>query len=459
MPTVALIGRPNVGKSTLFNRLAKKALALVDDTPGLTRDRKTVDIEVDGNTFTLVDTPGLEEGKDGSITQRMREQTEKAVIDADLILFIVDAQQGLTPMDRHYAKWLRKFEKQVVLVANKCDGKNYEAGLNESYQLGYDEPFAVSAAHNDNVAELKRHIAALLEDHFHDPADDNPPANDDMDGEEADDSWRNRPLHMAIVGRPNAGKSTLVNALLGEDRMLVGPEAGLTRDAVHLPFEYKGRAIRLVDTAGMRKRGKISDKLEHMSVNESLRTIRLAHIVVLVVDATQPLESQDLTIGQHVLEEGRGLVIAINKWDAVEEKSAQKEKIEDIIESSLAQAKAAPLVYLSALKGKGTDQLMKAVMELEEVWNKRISTAPLMRWLKGALSKNPPPMVNGRRLKVKYATQIKTRPPTFALWCNMPGELPGSYHRYLVNSMREYLKLPGVPLRFQLKKSENPYAD
>ena len=456
MPFVALIGRPNVGKSTLFNSMARKALALVDNTPGLTRDRKMVDITIDDKTITIIDTPGLEEGADGSITARMRQQTEAAVVQADLVLFIVDAQQGVTPMDRHYANWLRRFSKHVVLVANKCDGKNYESGLHESYQLGYGEPFGISASHNENVAHLKAHMADVLASHFTEaPVVEDIPPEDEID----EDDWRNKPLHMAIVGRPNAGKSTLVNALLGEERMLVGPEAGLTRDSVHLPFEYKGRAIRLVDTAGMRKRAKISDKLEHMSVGETLRTIRLAHVVVLVVDATQPLESQDLGIAQHVVAEGRALVVAINKWDKVDNKTEVKKAIEYIIESSLAQAKAAPLIMLSALRNKGTDKLMAEVMKLEEVWNTRISTSKLNNWLRGAVQQNPPPMDKGRRIKVKFATQIKTRPPTFALWSNIEGELPGSYQRYLSNSLRAHLKLPGVPLRFVLKKSDNPYAD
>jgi GTP-binding protein len=457
MPFVALIGRPNVGKSTLFNSMARKALALVDNTPGLTRDRKMVDITIDDKDITIIDTPGLEEGADGSITARMRKQTETAVTQADLILFIIDAQQGITPMDRHYANWLRRFSKPVVLVANKCDGKNYESGLHESYQLGYGEPFAISAAHNENVAHLKAHMVDVLSDHFADveEASDEPSEVDDAD----DDDWHNKPLHLAIVGRPNAGKSTLVNALLGEERMLVGPEAGLTRDAVHLPFEYNGRPIRLVDTAGMRRRAKINDKLEHMSVAETLRTIRLAHVVVLVVDATQPLESQDLGIAQHVVAEGRALVVAVNKWDKIDNKTEVKKEIEYIIESSLAQAKAAPLLMLSALRNKGTDKLMAEVLKLEEVWNTRISTSKLNTWLRGAVQQNPPPMDKGRRIKVKFATQIKTRPPTFALWSNVEGELPGSYQRYLSNSLRSHLKLPGVPLRFVLKKSDNPYAD
>lgn len=462
MPTVALIGRPNVGKSTLFNRLAKKALALVDDTPGLTRDRKTVEIEVDGKAFTLVDTPGLEEAVAGSITARMRQQTEIAVRDADVVLFIIDAQAGVTPMDKHYAQWLRKFSKTVVMVANKCDGKGYDAGLAEAYRLGFGEPFGISAAHNDNIGALKTYVMNKLEEQFDYVDDDD---TDDLSpealakGDDDELTWRDKPLHLAIVGRPNAGKSTLVNALLGEERMLVGPEAGLTRDSVHLALKYHERDIRLVDTAGMRRRAKVDNKLEHMSVQETLRTIRLAHIVVLVVDATQPLEKQDLGIAHHVVEEGRALVVAINKWDLIDDKTAVKKEIESLIESSLAQAKAAPLVMLSALRGKGLDALMKAVMTVEEVWNKRISTSKLNNWLRAAIAQNPPPMDKGRRIKVKFATQIKTRPPTFALWSNIEGELPPSYQRYLVNSMRTHLKLPGVPMRFMLKKSSNPYAD
>lgn len=457
-PNVALVGRPNVGKSTLFNRLARKALALVDDTPGLTRDRKMTDISVDGKTFTLVDTPGLEEAADGSITARMRAQTEMAVREADLVVFMIDAQAGVTPMDRHYATWLRQFSKPVVLVANKCDGRNYESGLTESYTLGYDEPFGVSAAQSDNLGELKRYIVDTLSAHFE--AEEQAEAEiEAADDEEAEDDWRSKPLHLAIVGRPNAGKSTLVNALLGEERMLVGPEAGLTRDSVHLPFEYNGRPIRLVDTAGMRRRARVADRLERMAVQESLRTIRLAHVVVLVVDATQPLEKQDLEIARHVIDEGRALVLAINKWDLVEDKTAAKAEIEYIMEKSLAQAKAAPLIMMSALKAKGVDKLMQGVLHLEEVWNIRISTGKLNRWLEGVTTKNPPPMVDGRRLKIRYATQVKARPPTFALWANKPGELPTSYQRYLLNTLRDTFDLPGVPVRFIFKKSANPYAD
>lgn len=472
-PTVALIGRPNVGKSTLFNKLAKKALALVDDTPGLTRDRKTTDITVHDKTFTLVDTPGLEEATDGSITSRMRAQTEAAVRSADLIVFMVDAQAGVTPMDRHYATWLRQFAKPVLLVASKCDGRNFEAGLHEAYQLGYDEPFGLSAAHNDGVGALKEHIvasfSALFDAAEREAAGDDAAADENVlsfnGGESVEASaeelnWRDKPLHLAIVGRPNAGKSTLVNALLGEERMLVGPEAGLTRDSVHLPLNYNGRAIRLVDTAGMRRRARISDRLEKMAVAESLRTIRLAHVVVLVVDATQPLEKQDLEIARHVLEEGRALVVAVNKWDLIVDKTAARAELQRLLDNSLAQAKAAPLVMLSALKNKGVDKLMQAVLQLEEVWNLRVSTGRLNKWLQGATSKNPPPMVDGRRLKIRYATQLKARPPTFALWLNKSaGDLPGSYQRYLLNSLRDTFNMPGVPVRFMWKKSANPYAD
>lgn len=460
MPYVALIGRPNVGKSTLFNKLARKALALVDDTPGLTRDRKTTDITMQGKTFTLVDTPGLEEAANGTITSRMRAQTEAAVRDADLIVFMIDAQAGVTPMDRHYATWLRQFSKPVVLVANKCDGRNFESGLLDAYQLGYDEPFAISAAQNDSLNELKTYIIDSMSAHY--DAEEQAAAEAEVASaeDEEGDSWREKPLHLAIVGRPNAGKSTLVNTLLGEERMLVGPEAGLTRDSVHLPFEYAGRQIRLVDTAGMRRRARISDKLEKMAVAESLRTIRLAHVVVLVVDATQPLEKQDLEIARHVVEEGRALLIAVNKWDLVKNKNEVREEIEDILASSLAQAKAAPFVMLSALNNKGVDKLMQEVLQVEEVWNIRISTGRLNRWLEGVTTKNPPPMVDGRRLKIRYATQIKARPPTFALWCNKHGDrLPDSYQRYLVNTLRDTFSLPGVPIRFILKKSANPYAD
>lgn len=465
-PKIVLVGRPNVGKSSLFNRLVGKNLALVDDTPGLTRDRKIAAAELDGYMVEIIDSPGLEEAAKDSVAARMKSQTENAVRDADLILFVIDGRAGVTPIDEFYAAWLRGWQKPMLLVVNKCEGKGGQAGLLEAYSLGFGEPLDVSAAHNDNMNILKAVIVDTLKRHEKlVSAEDDEEIDDRVTGddEEEDQTWRNKPLHLAIVGRPNAGKSTLVNALLGEDRMLTGPEAGLTRDSVHIPFswpidENSQREIRLVDTAGLRRRARVSDRLEKMAVHETLRTIRLAHVVVLMVDATQALDRQDLEIARHVVEEGRALVLAVNKWDLVREKAETKREIEANLASSFSQVKQLAVVTLSAIRDQGLKQLMDAVLNVEEQWNVRVSTGRFNRWLESALDANPPPLASGTRIKIRYGTQIKTRPPTFALFCNKPVDMPDSYMRYLSNSMREHFKLGGIPLRLQLKKPDNPYA-
>lgn len=469
-PKVVLVGRPNVGKSSMFNRLVGKAMALVDDTPGLTRDRKIAPAIIEDYEIELIDSPGLEEAGKDTIMGRMRQQTETAVRDSDLVVFVIDGRAGVTPHDEHYANWLRSWQKPMLLVVNKCEGKGAQAGLVEAYSLGFGEPIDISAAHNEGMGVLKAHIIDALKRHDHlqdaDEDDIEVPVSDDLIENEVPD-WREKPLHLAIVGRPNAGKSTLVNALLGEERMLVGPEAGLTRDSVHVPFEWpvemeEGpgvRPMRLVDTAGLRRRARVNDRLEKMAVHETMRAIRLAHVVVLMVDATIALDRQDLEIARHVIEEGRALVLAVNKWDTVDDKIATRKEIELTLASSFSQVRDLPVITLSALRGQGLKQLMGAVLQTAEVWNLRVSTGRLNRWLEGALDQNPPPLAGGRRIKIRYATQIKTRPPTFALFCNKPVDMPDSYMRYLMNSMRTAFNLGGIPLRLQLKKPDNPYAD
>lgn len=464
--TVALVGRPNVGKSTLFNRLAGKRLALVDDTPGVTRDWRSAPGFVGGLSFTIVDTAGLEDVTDDSLEARMRRQTEMALDRADVALFLIDARAGVTPMDHHFAGLLRKRKTPVIVVANKAEGRAGLPGLLEAFELGLGEPVPLSAEHGEGMADL---VAALLP--FAPP--------DDEDGDEAADTGpirdlgelegigdlpepeeeKLKPIQIAIVGRPNVGKSTLLNSLIGEERVLTGPEAGMTRDAISVDWEWRGRVIRLVDTAGMRRRARVDDKVEKLAVADGLRVIRMAQVVLLVVDAGQILDKQDLTIARMVIDEGRALIIAVNKWDAVDDRAMALKQVEDKLESSLAQARGVRVVTISALRGQKLDALLDGVLETYAVWNRRIPTAQLNRWLEGVLSHHPPPLVNGRRIKIRYMTQIKTRPPTFALFTNKPAELPDAYQRYLVAGLRQDFDLPGVPLRLALRKPKNPFAD
>ena len=440
--TVAIIGRPNVGKSTLFNRLVGKKLALVDDTPGVTRDRREGEASISNLHFRVIDTAGLEEKFDDSLEGRMRRQTEIALEEADVALMLIDARTGITPLDKHFAGWLRKSETPVILVANKCEGKAGMPGLMESFSLGLGEPIALSAEHGEGLAEL---FDVLL------PFEDQ--------GGEAGEDDDEKPLQLAIVGRPNAGKSTLVNHLIGEERMLTGPEAGVTRDAIAVEWNYEGRAIKLVDTAGLRKKARVQKKLEKLSVADSLRVIRMAEVVVLMVDAEETFEKQDLTIAAHVIEEGRALVIAVNKWDTVKDRQGTLKLIRDRLSISLPQVRGVPVITLSALSGRGVEKLIPAVLEVYELWNTRISTARLNRWLEIMLEQHPPPMAKGRRLKVRYMTQVKARPPTFSLFMSSRGELPESYLRYLVNGLREDFNLPAVPIRIFPRTGNNPYAD
>ncbi|PWC75397.1 ribosome biogenesis GTPase Der [Azospirillum sp. TSH64] len=460
--TVVLVGRPNVGKSTLFNRLAGKKLALVDDTPGVTRDWRSAPAHVGGLSFTVVDTAGLEDVTDDSLEARMRRQTEQALARADVALFIIDARAGITPLDRHFAKLLRRGKTPVLLVANKTEGKASQPGMFESYELGLGDPIPLSAEHGEGMADL---VEALLPYAPPEESDEAEDADDGFDpsipiGDQPEpEEDRSKPIQIAIVGRPNVGKSTLLNSLLGEERVLTGPEAGMTRDAIAVDWEWRDRRFKLVDTAGMRRRARVDEKVEKLAVADSLRVIRMANVVVLVVDAAAILDKQDLTIARLVISEGRALVIAVNKWDAVEDRAMALRQVEDKLEAALGYIKGVKVVTISALKGHKLDTLLDGVLETYTVWNRRIPTAQLNRWIEGVLDHHPPPLVEGRRVKIRYVTQVKTRPPTFALFVNKPLDLPESYQRYLTTHLRESFDMPGVPVRLLLRKGKNPYAD
>ncbi|MEM8589557.1 MAG: ribosome biogenesis GTPase Der [Pseudomonadota bacterium] len=446
--TVAIIGRPNVGKSTLFNRLVGRRSALVDDTPGVTRDRRAGEASLGPMRFTVVDTAGLEEAFDDSLPARMRRQTEQALAEADVALLLIDARAGLTPLDRHFAQWLRKASIPVFLVANKCEGRASEAGLLEAFELGLGEPIAISAEHGLGMADLAALIGPIYDAGNASTSDDE---TEQMDEGE-------RVIQLAIVGRPNVGKSTLINALIGEDRVLTGPEAGITRDAIAVDWHWRDQPIRLVDTAGMRRRSRVTEKVERLSVSDGLNAVKMAQIVVLVLDADAVLDKQDLTIARRTLDEGRALLIAINKWDAVRDRAQTLARLRDRLETSLPQARGIPTVTISALKGRNLDKLMDAVLGLYQVWNRRVPTGPLNRWLEGMIESHPPPAVAGRRLKLRYITQVKARPPTFALWTTRASEVPEAYLRYLINGLRETFDLDGVPIRLQLRQGRNPYT-
>ena len=452
-PIVAIIGRPNVGKSTLFNRLTGKRTALVDATPGLTRDRREGEAVLGRNTVRLIDTAGLEEVTDGSIEARMRQQTEQAVADADVVLFVMDARAGVTPADRTFAEVVRVSGKPIVLVANKSEGKGGDAGYYDAFSLGLGEAVTVSAEHNEGMLELGQAIAA----HLPDVSDATLEAQDEADALAAEHP--DRPLKVAIVGRPNAGKSTLVNALLGEERMITGPEPGLTRDSIELPFAYKGRKIALFDTAGLRKKARIVERTEQLAASDALRAIRFAEVVVLLVDAERPFEKQDLQIGDLAATEGRAVVIAINKWDLVEDKQKLLKDLKEVVETHLAQLRGVPVIPLSALSGRGIDKLMPAIFDVYEMWNRRISTHKLNTWLRTVVERHNPPASSGRPIRLRFMTQPSARPPTFVIFCSKPDDLPKSYLRFLSTALREEFDLPAVPIRLQLRKGKNPYDE
>ena len=457
-PTVIIIGRPNVGKSTLFNRLVGKRLALVDDQPGVTRDRRFADAEIAGLEFQIVDTAGWEDEDPDSLPGRMRKQTEVSLEGADVALFVFDSRAGITPLDEEIARWLREQGVPVVLVANKAEGRQGDSGIFESFALGFGEPVALSAEHGEGVAGLFDELWPIIgekSEALHEPADD------DAEGEDEDAPAG--PLKLAIVGRPNAGKSTLINRLLGEDRLLTGPEAGITRDSIAVDWEWtdpatgETRDIRLIDTAGMRKRANVTEKLERLSVADARRAIDFAEVVVLLLDATRGLEHQDLKIASMVLEEGRALMIAINKWDVAENASSLFNGIRGALDEGLAQVRGLPLFAVSAKTGKGLDQMLTAAFEIREAWSRRVPTAALNRWFDDALEANPPPAPKGKRIKLRYITQASTRPPRFVVFGTRLDMLPKSYERYLVNGIRKSLGFDAVPVRVVLKSPKNPY--
>ena len=467
--TVAIVGRPNVGKSTLFNRLVGKKLALVDDTPGVTRDRRPGDARLVDLKFRIIDTAGLEEAAPETLQGRMRAQTEAAIDEADLSLFVVDAKMGLTPVDQALAEMLRKKGKPVVLVANKSEARGSDGGFYDSYTLGLGEPTPISAEHGQGMLDLRDAIVAAIGEDRAFPEDDEAVTDVDLraeaaaEGIEQDDDYEpeydeTKPLRVAIVGRPNAGKSTLINRFLGEDRLLTGPEAGITRDSISVEWDWKGRTIKMFDTAGMRRKAKVQEKLEKLSVADGLRAIRFAETVVIVFDSTIPFEKQDLQIVDLVLREGRAAVLAFNKWDLIEDPQAVLAELREKTDRLLPQARGIRAVPVSGQTGRGLDKLMQSVIDTDRTWNRRISTAKLNRWLDAQQIQHPPPAVSGRRLKLKYMTQVKARPPGFMISCTRPDALPESYIRYLTNGLRNDFNLPGVPIRIHFRATDNPFA-
>ena len=450
LPVVAIIGRPNVGKSTLFNRLVGKKLALVDDRPGVTRDRREGDAELLGLNFRIIDTAGFEEDDPQSLPGRMRAQTEAAVNSADVALFVIDARAGVVPLDEEIGRWLRGSKTPVVLLANKAEGRASENGILESYSLGFGDPIAFSAEHGEGLSELFSALLPHLE-------------RDEIEEEEFDEESPDAPLKLAIVGRPNAGKSTLVNKMLGEDRMITGPEAGITRDSISIDWNWRDsegrdRQVRLIDTAGLRKKSKVDDKLEKLSAADTRHAIDFAEVVVLLLDATRGQEAQDLRIADQIFSEGRAMIIALNKWDTVENGAPLYQGVRAALDEGFAQVKGVPLLTLSAATGKGIDTLLQVAFETREAWSKRVTTGTLNRWFETAIEKNPPPAPGGKRIKLRYVTQIKTRPPSFVIFGTRVDELPESYRRYLVNGIRRELGFGAVPVRLTLRAPKNPFG-
>ena len=471
--TVAIVGRPNVGKSTLFNRLVGRKIALVDDTPGVTRDRREAEGRIADLTFRILDTAGYEDVKDGSLEDRMRQQTELAIKEADVILFMIDARAGVVPLDQRFAQVLRKAGKDVHLVGNKAESGAAEAGLVEAFKLGFGEAIALSAEHGLGLSELYSIVSATIDRKNAESAaievadlDEMPEVDIDItedmlegDGDEATLRWNpKRYLNVAVVGRPNAGKSTLINRMVDDERLLTGPEAGITRDSIMVPWEWEGRVINLVDTAGIRRRSRVTEKLEKLAVGDSLRSIQYAEVVVLMLDATIPFEKQDLALADLVEREGRALVIAVNKWDLVEDKNKTLAELREACERLLPQLRGVPLVTISGLQGRNIDRLMQAVFAAERAWNTHISTSRLNRWLAGMTESHPPPAVSGRRLKIRYMTQAKIRPPSFILFASRPEVLPNTYQRYLINGLRDAFEMPGTPIRLWVRGGKNPFA-
>ena len=449
---VAIIGRPNVGKSTLFNRLVGRKVAIVHDKPGVTRDRKEASAKLNNLSLKIIDTAGYEYSNEDNLEKRMWLQTQKAIKDADVSLFLFDARDGLQPYDEHLAGLVRQEGKPVVLLANKCEGKLQEDSIHEAYKLGLGEPIPFSAEHGLGLLDLYEALKDIEETI---PEENEVDVLDELD----DDEFKKKPIQLAIVGRPNVGKSTLVNALLNDERMLTGPEAGVTRDAITSEWKYKGRRINLVDTAGLRRQSRISDSLEKMSAASTKRAAFLAQVVVLVLDADAVLDKQDLTIARQVLDEGRALVIAVNKWDIAKRKETLQ-RLNDRLQSSLAQADGVPTVTISALKKENLDKLMSAVLKVYDRWNVRIPTAPLNQWFADMIDKYPPPLgKNKRRIKLRYITQAKTRPPAFYIFSSNPEGLPDAYLSYLTNQLRSTFNLGGIPIRITVRKTNNPYAD
>jgi GTPase len=456
--TIAIVGRPNVGKSTLFNRLVGKRVALVHDLPGVTRDRREGAGRLGALDFTVIDTAGFEEAPTASLVGRMRAQTEEAIAAADAVLFLIDARTGVTPIDRAFADLVRKAGKPVVLVANKSEGRAQAAGVYEAYALGLGEPVAISAEHGEGLADLYDALRAALPE----LAGAAPPVESDEAAEQEPSAQEgaapHRPIRVAVVGRPNAGKSTLVNRLIGAERLLTGPEAGITRDAIAVEAAWEGRGFLVFDTAGLRRRSKIEDTIEKLSVSDALEAIRFAEVVVLLMDATAPFEEQDLRIADLVEREGRALVIGVNKWDLTAGAPGAIARLRAEADHRLPQLKGVPVIAVSGLTGFGLDQLMRAVVDIHAIWNRRIPTTPLNRWLTGAIAAHPPPAVAGRRLKLNYVTQPKARPPSFVLFCTRADAVPDAYRRYLINGLREAFDLAGTPIRLTLREKANPYA-